>query len=48
MWIVCFFEDEEMYSSLGSVSWDLMSRLPSLDKMYSYSDLKEEDLQDCR
>jgi len=41
-------KDEEMYSSLGSVSWDLMSRLPSLDKMYSYSDLKEEDLQDCR
>ena len=37
-----------MYTSEGGWNWDMMSLLPSLDKMYSYSEGKDEDLKDCR
>ena len=37
-----------MYSPLVDFSWDLMTKLPSLDKIYSYNEAGDEDLQDCR
>ncbi|XP_023337799.1 anaphase-promoting complex subunit 4 isoform X3 [Eurytemora carolleeae] len=41
-------KDDDIYSPLGDFNWDLMSKLPSLDKIYSYNENGEDELQDCR
>jgi len=40
--------DECMYSPLGEFNWDMITKLPSLEKIYSYSEGEDEQLQDCR
>jgi len=39
---------DDLYSPLTENGWDLMTKLPSLDMIYSYNDSNDEELQDCR
>ena len=40
--------EDDLYTPLSENKWDLMTKLPSLEMIYSYNDTTDEELQDCR
>jgi len=40
--------EDDMYSPLSGISWQIMNKLASLENIYSYNDTDQEEVQDCR